>query len=111
MDYFFDKESSAEILGIPYFGNDLNFYIILPKRGDHGDMKHLLDVLSTTDLFDRYLNSLNKTECDIWLPRFKSDTKYELSHHLTQLGLRSLFTQDANLIQITGSTDLFVSQV
>lgn len=71
----------------------------------------MLDELIKGDSLEPLLQDIKKTDCDVWLPRFKSETKYELKEPMKKLGLTSIFTRSADLSRITGNGGLYISTV
>ncbi len=85
-------------------------FIILPNVGDKESIKNLLNDL-TIETLEKFMDSMKKEECDLWLPKFKSESKLLLKDYLTQLGFETIFTPKADLSAINGKTGLHVSQV
>jgi serine protease inhibitor len=100
----------AQIIAIPYIGRQLDMFIILPNVGDKESIKNLLNDL-TIETLEKFMDSMKKEECDLWLPKFKSESKLLLKDYLTQLGFETIFTPKADLSAINGKTGLHVSQV
>ncbi len=69
--------------------------IILPKVGDKQSIINLLKSLSVETL-EKILDSMRKKECNLWLPKFKTQSKYTLNEYLIQLGLGIVFTSNAD---------------
>ncbi len=85
-------------------------FIILPKVGDKESIKNLLNDL-TIETLEKFMDSMKKEECDLWLPKFKLESQLLLKDYLTQLGFETIFTAKADLSAINGKTGLYVSQV
>jgi serpin B len=48
---------------------------------------------------------------DLWLPRFRVETQYNLNQPLKNLGMNSAFSGDADFSGMTGNKELFISDV
>lgn len=59
-----------------------------------------------------WTQSLETTEVNIKLPRFKVEDSYDLNNNLTRLGVRDLFSRSkADLSGMSGARDLHVSKI
>ncbi|KAM3839139.1 serpin B3-like [Vipera latastei] len=98
-----------EVLEIPYDKRSLSMYIFLPDK--NGTTKEIVREL-TYEKFQEWTDSMQDTMIRILLPRFKVEEEYLLISTLKKMGINDLFTaQKADLSGISGSQDLFVSQV
>ena len=107
-NYFnYTETQDLQILELPYSGDDLSMVLILPK------MKSLTQIINTIDAdsFKQIIESMDKTLVDIYLPKFKFETSYNLNNPLIELGMKKALSSDADFSKITGAKDLFISDV
>ncbi|KAH7970872.1 hypothetical protein HPB49_016278 [Dermacentor silvarum] len=101
-------ELNARALEVPYAGNRFSMIIVLPnsRTGLAKVVAHL-----TTHLVDTITNDLWQSDVQLWLPKFKLQTDYDLVAPLRRLGLKSAFGNSANFSGISSRNDLAVSDV
>lgn len=105
--YFRDEELSCSVVELEYTGNASALFI-LP---DEGKMQQVEASLRPETL-RKWKNSLRPRMIDeLYLPKFSISTDYSLENILPQLGIREVFSTQADLSRITGAKDLRVSQV
>lgn len=94
-EYFrYGENENAQIVELPYEGDDLCMYIVLPGENN---IEHFEAEFSLSD----YNKLKSSMESDIlvrtWLPKFKFDSKFELAHTLQNMGVKTAFTDMSNL--------------
>ncbi|XP_028620362.1 serine protease inhibitor A3C-like [Grammomys surdaster] len=105
--YFRDEELSCTVVELKYTGNASALFI-LP---DQGKMQQVEASLQPETL-RKWKNSLRPRKIhELYLPKFSVSTDYSLEEVLPELGIRELFSSQADLSGITGAKDLRVSQV
>ncbi|XP_072486427.1 alpha-1-antichymotrypsin-like [Notamacropus eugenii] len=103
---FQDKELFCTVVELKYIGNATALFI-LP---DEKKMKKVEDALSP-EVLKKWENSLQEREINLFLPKFSISSKYELKKMLSTMGIRDIFTNQANLSGITEQHKLAVSKV
>jgi serpin B len=105
----YTENQIMQILELPYTGNEMSMTILLPKEGyTTQDIIRSMNHVSYKELID----SMNKTELDISLPKFKIETPlYTLNTYLKELGMSTAFTADADFSGINGFGQLCISSV
>jgi serpin B len=100
---------NSKLLEIPYSGDDLSLYILLPneKQG----FKQLENNLRDFSVIENSIRYLREREVNVTIPKFKIEAEYELKEQLSKLGMRQVFTPEADLSGIDGKKDLEVSKV
>jgi serpin B len=88
-----------------YVGGSLAMTVILPDDLAAFEMK--LDA----DLFDQIAGALERTPGDLTLPRFKAETRIDLTGTASEMGMPSAFEKDADFSGITVQQRLFISEV
>jgi serpin B len=102
--YASTEEWSAVTLD--YAGGDASMLIILPS----GDMEDFEENFSSETL-DSVQSALLNRNVHLTMPRFEFTQSMLLSDILISLGMESAFGPDANFAGITGSPDLYISEV
>nr|AAA42173.1 serine protease inhibitor 2 [Rattus norvegicus]CAA28958.1 unnamed protein product [Rattus norvegicus] len=105
--YIRDEELSCSVLELKYTGNASALFI-LP---DQGKMQQVESSLQPETL-KKWKDSLRpRIISELRMPKFSISTDYNLEEVLPELGIRKIFSQQADLSRITGTKNLHVSQV
>ncbi|XP_076634199.1 uncharacterized protein LOC143348166 [Colletes latitarsis] len=98
---------NATFIEIPYKGDELSMIIVLPNdvNGLHELQQNLQDINITNLLDDTY-----EKEVELYLPKFKIESKLDLNDVLQKMGLTDMFTERANFSGIADD-DLSISKV
>lgn len=105
--YFRDEELACTVVELKYTGNASALFI-LP---DEGRMQQVEASLQPETL-RKWRDSLRPRKIhQLSLPKFSISTDYSLEDILPQLGIREVFSTQADLSGITGSRELRVSHV
>uniref|UniRef100_A0A8C8W7U9 Serine protease inhibitor A3N-like n=1 Tax=Peromyscus maniculatus bairdii TaxID=230844 RepID=A0A8C8W7U9_PERMB len=105
--YFRDEDLSCSVVELKYTGNASTLFI-LP---DQGRMQQVEASLQPETL-RKWKDSLRPRMIDeLYMPKFSISSDYSLENILPQLGIREVFSTQADLSGITGAKDLRVSQV
>ena len=100
-----------EVIELPYAGDSLSMFIILPDRPT--TLAELENSLTFDDLVNvRQKFQMTSGQVTLFLPKFRLDERLSLAQLLTAMGMRDLFTEGvADLSGIDGSRELYVSEV
>ncbi|XP_076756700.1 serine protease inhibitor 3/4 isoform X3 [Xylocopa sonorina] len=98
---------NARFIVIPYKGDELSMVIILPNKID--GLTEVEKKLQTVNL-SNILNQGYEREVNLFLPKFKVESKIVLNSVLQKMGLVDAFTGDANFSGISDN-GLTVSKV
>ena len=103
----YTETDDLQILELPYTGGDISMMVFLPKDG-----VSLSDVISSLnrDEYNSWIDEMYETKADIYLPKFKLETSYNLKDYLIDLGINDAFNNDANFSGIDGTDYLFISK-
>jgi serpin B len=104
------REPTFRALEIPYAGEKFAMVLFVPELGTS------LDAFEATlrqENLARWLSAMSRLELDeVAIPRFKLTRRYDLSTHLTKLGMTTAFrSEEADFSGMTGQRDLFLSKV
>ena len=102
------ENDDLKMLELPYEGDRLSMFVVLPKEID--GLKNIEQKISG-QMLNNCFSQLKNMEVNVTLPKFKLETSYELNSSLQQMGMPSAFNYSANFSGISGSKDLFMSNV
>ena len=99
----------VQILALPYQGDTLEFVAILPQAP--GGLSDLEKNLSATKL-TAWLGQLSvRSTVEVYLPKFKLNSRHELTAPLQKLGMTDAFTDRADFSGMDGAHDLSIGRV
>jgi serpin B len=102
-------ELESKLLELPYSGEDVSLYIVLPN--ERQGLKKLKTNLNDFAVIEKSITQLREVEVHVTIPKFKVEASYSLRDKLSELGMKEVFTSSADLSGIDGKKDLEVSQV
>ena len=97
-----------QLLELPYAGNRLSMVILLPRRTR--GLTAIEKGLSVGKL-NRMLSLLRLQKVNLYLPRFKLGTRFELGKALKVLGMPQAFSDAADFRNMTRSEPIKISKV
>lgn len=105
--YFYGQFDQYKITQLDYFSN-CSMYVVLPN-----EEINLHDMISNLDhkKLNADLKELKPTHLDLLLPKFRLKSEIDVKDILEQLGIRSLFNEQANLSKMSNQTNLQVTEV
>ena len=107
-NYDVSETLMAHVLEMPYEGEDISMYILLPPFSKEDGVETVLKRL-TLETFQSVVNdSMLSRQVKLSLPKFKLEHTVELTPILESLGVGNLFRQDADFSVLTGRRDLSV---
>jgi serpin B len=101
------ETDELQFLELPYEGDDLAMYIILPKKNDLSDIEKSMD----HDTISAWKDMLRERKVHIYIPKFKFTTKYFLRKTLSDIGMPTAFGSNADFSGMNGTRDLFIQNV
>ncbi|KAM6945953.1 neuroserpin isoform 1-T2 [Aplochiton taeniatus] len=111
---FSDGSSEAggvyQVLEMPYEGEDLSMLIVLPRQEVP---LAALEPIIKAPLLEEWANNVKRQKVEVYLPRFKVEQKVDLRETLQELGIKKIFSNDADLSGMTGEMagkDLFIGK-
>uniref|UniRef100_A0A3B3CTM1 Protein Z-dependent protease inhibitor-like n=1 Tax=Oryzias melastigma TaxID=30732 RepID=A0A3B3CTM1_ORYME len=102
-----DEPLGARVLKLPYKGG-VSMLILLPN--ENTDYTMIDDEISAT-MFLNWISKLEKRKLEVRMPRFHLEQSYLLHNILPNMGLKSLFTDSADLTKLSKNEDLTLSEV
>jgi serpin B len=101
------RENGMAAIELPYADDELSMIVILPG----GDAEKLGESLSLDQVKQLGVDMFSQ-EVDVFLPRFKLDTRYLPGSNLGDVGMPDAFRENlADFKGITGGEDLSISSV
>jgi len=101
------ETENLQILEMPYKGEELSMLVLLPKEGTSEEFEESL----TLEKLNEWKNSLQERRIDVYMPKFKFETKYFMNEDLKAMGMPTAFSMAADFSGMTGSQDLFIDHV
>ncbi|XP_059048400.1 alaserpin-like isoform X3 [Achroia grisella] len=104
------EELDAKLLELPYEGDEASFLIVLPNKID--GLAALEEKLKDPSLLEKAIKNLQQQEVDLFLPKFKIETKTDLKQALQNIDIKKIFdSADAHLDNLLkDAKDLYVSE-
>jgi serpin B len=96
-----------QILEIPYGGEEISMLILLPNDNNLDSIEDSINEKNLTE----WRNNLYEKEIDIYIPKFKFETKYFLKDTLIDMGMPTAFSGGADFSGMDGTGGLFISSV
>lgn len=104
--YGYTATDEVEVLEMPYAGNDLSMLVLLPDDIDRFSAQLTLHKL------EEWQKQLYTRKVDVFMPKFKLETRYGLAEHLAALGMPAAFDErTADFSGMTGNKELFIKKV
>ncbi|MFA6404986.1 MAG: serpin family protein [Candidatus Paceibacterota bacterium] len=95
----YTETDKVQAIELPYKGKELSMFIILPKDNDIS----VLEKIMNKAFIDKMRTSLNEQRVNVYLPKFKFETKYFMGKDLKDMGMPSAF--DPDLSDFSGMFD------
>ncbi|XP_006133743.1 protein Z-dependent protease inhibitor [Pelodiscus sinensis] len=102
-----DKNLGCIVLKLPFSGSAHMLVAMPEKEGDYGSLEDHI----TAELMESWLRNMETRKMDVIFPKFKLDQKYQMHELLRGLGIKNLFTNKADLSQLTDQRFVKVSQI
>jgi len=107
--YFADEENGCKIIELPYSGNDISMFIVLPNE-INGVSR--LERMITTEIMSTWIRSAQNTTVKVSIPKFVLSQHFELKDVLSELGVYDLFQPGiSDLSGLSSVESLHVSHV
>ncbi|XP_036392287.1 neuroserpin [Megalops cyprinoides] len=100
-----------QVLEMPYEGEDMSMMIVLPRQEVP---LAALEPIIKAQLLEDWANNVKRQKVEVYLPRFKVEQRIDLRETLQELGIKNIFTKDADLSAMAGEMadgkDLFIGK-
>lgn len=105
-EFNYAETSDLQVLELPYDGKKLSMLILLPSK----DLDELEESISAEKL-EELRGLLQEQKVNVILPKFRFEKRYQLVDQLSQLGMSTAFSMDADFSGIDGTEKLAIAQV
>ena len=106
-EFNYAETDEVQILELLYEGEDLSMLIILPKENNLEKIEKFI----TPEKLSEWKNMLKKQRVDIYIPKFKFETKYFMAETLKKMGMPTAFTTGADFSGINGEGGIWIDKV
>ncbi|XP_036986192.2 plasma serine protease inhibitor [Artibeus jamaicensis] len=104
--YLLDRNLYCRVVGVPYQGNATALFV-LPNEGRMEQVEAGLN----QDTLRKWLKKLTKRRLQLHLPKFSMEGSYQLEKVLPKLGIRDIFTSQADLTGLSNHSNIQVSEM
>ena len=101
------QDEGVQVLEMPYKGEKLTMTLFLPTNGDLAEFENVFSL----EKLEGWKNRLQMQRVDVFLPRFKFETKYFMSETLKKMGMPTAFSSTANFSGMDGTRSLAIQTV
>jgi serpin B len=101
------EKDGAQILEMAYEGEDLSMMLILPVDNDLESVEETL----TPEKISEWKEALVEQSVDVFVPKFSLKTRYSMKDTLTDMGMPTAFSADADLSGMNGYGGLVIGKV
>jgi serpin B len=109
-EFRYGTSDDLQILELPYGNGTISMVVLLPRKID--GLADLEEKLTFRNLRIWTAGVHNEHKVQVYLPRFKTTSQFELSGMLRAMGMESAFDANtADFSGMTGAKDLFISAV
>jgi serpin B len=106
-EFNYAETDDIQILEMSYDGEDLSMLILLPKENNLNMVEESL----TNEKLSEWKNMLNEQRVDIFVPKYKFETKYFMVETLSNMGMPTAFTDAADFSGMDGTQNLLIQNV
>ena len=107
-EFGYMENSDNQCLEMPYAGNDLSMFVILPKKRNGVNE---LENAFTKDNLASWTKGIHTEKVLVFFPRFKTLKTFSLAQELSSMGMHDAFGGAADFSGMTGAKDLYISDV
>lgn len=108
-NFFTDEENYCKVIELPYSGNDISMFIVLPNE-INGVSR--LEKMITTEMMSVWIMSAQNSTVKVSIPKFILSQHFELKKVLSKLGVNDLFQPGiSDLSGLSSVESLYVSHV
>jgi serpin B len=107
-EFGFMENSDNQCLEMPYAGNDLSMFVILPKK--RNGLNVFEKTFNKTNLIF-WTKHIYKEKVLVFFPKFKILKSFSLAQELSSMGMHDAFSGAADFSGMTGVKDLHISDV
>ena len=102
------EDDAFQAVELPYAGNELSMVILLPRQIE--GCSELEQSLNARNLAN-WIKRMMPKEVDLFIPKFKAESSFDLGPILAAMGMRESFAESADFSGMDGTRDLFISRI
>lgn len=102
-DFYYTEADGVKVIRLPYEGRRCSMIVALPPLGE--------EFSPTPEMFSGWLRAMEKYDVDLWLPKFRTEERYELNSLFRALGVNLAFTDAADFSGMTEDERLMIDAV
>lgn len=106
-NFNYNENETVQYVELPYSFNLSSMVIVLPKQVN--GLQNLEESINAQYL-EKLHTGVTKKRVQLYLPKFKFDSAFQLNDSLKALGLVDAFTSKADFAGISAKKDLFISK-
>lgn len=113
-DFLYAERDGNKIIRIPYKGGRFSMVVFLPPKiaGYNGTLETNAKFMELdAENFKDLLGSMREYEVDLWLPKFKTEKRYELKDIFDAMGIKLAFSDFADFSGMTDEEKLKIDKV
>ena len=108
-EHLYYEDNTCQVVDLPYGAGNYRMLVILPEWNI--DIDSFISEIDQT-VWNTWLDDLQKTEMNLYLPKFKVEYKKKLNDVLSQLGMSVAFNPvQADFSRINPDVRLYISKV
>ena len=92
---------------LPYLGGQVSMLVLMPDQGQFSSFEESLNA----EKLDQIVSNLAYQPMYLKFPKFEFETEISLANILAEMGMPSAFSDAADFSGMTGTRDLFISDV
>ncbi|MGB8214130.1 MAG: serpin family protein [Anaerolineales bacterium] len=105
--YLYAQGSNYQAVGLPYAGSGVMMVVLMPTAGSFANFEAGL----TDAQLEGILTGMAETPLNLEMPKFKTESQFDLKSTLASLGMPDAFTGQADFSGMDGQKDLFIGNV
>jgi len=109
-EFRYSEDEQVQVVELPYKGIELSMLVVLPKSKEPLAMQTLIKNLSTTQITD-WTKRLKQHDIKLNLPKFKIDEGYPMKALLTDMGMPSVFGNQAKFNVFKDSSPIAIDDI
>ena len=105
--YGYAKGNGYQAIDVPYSWGEMSMIVLLPDEGALEEFEGSLD----SEMLDRIIDDIKTDYVTLTMPLFEFESEFSLGDTLAGMGMPGAFGDGADFSGMTGSRDLWISEV
>lgn len=103
----YGETETLQILEMDYKAEELSMLVILPQENDLALIEESINAAKLSD----WKGLMRERKINIYIPKFKFETKYFIGNTLADMGMPTAFSSDADFSGMDGTKLLYIDKV